>query len=337
MRKQKWRNRHLERGVIIDRARGYVYVRWKNNGKVRKELTGRTTDPEAIDKANFRILQIRRARRAQIPGFDSRKQRLLVEDAADLFLRLHGQKRQSRKGIKQFVRYVRLIKAIWGGRYIDAVAADDMRDYRETRHKAGVSESTINREQTAIITMFNKLVEWKRTGQLYANILLPETNPGRGVRKINEDRFIRQRLLSEEEYKRLWGYADENTRRMILAEMNLPLRLEDLKQLNKKNINYRLSQFSGVQAKTGKEYALPINDTLWELINTASGEQILDSSGFERRWRKTVKQAGLAGLQFRDLRRTAATTLHDSGVPLKTISAMLGLPDDKYIRGSREG
>src|SRR5713101_1272239 len=106
MRKQKWRNRILERGVVIDRARGYVYVRYKRQGLVRKELIGRTTDIDSIDRANFRAQQIRHHRRAGIPGFDARKHRMLIEDAADIFLKLHGEKRQSQKGIKQFVRYV---------------------------------------------------------------------------------------------------------------------------------------------------------------------------------------------------------------------------------------
>jgi hypothetical protein len=71
--KQKWRNRTLERGVVIDKARGYVYVRFKHQQTVRKELIGRTSEPGIIDKANFRSQQIRRGRRSQIPGFDARK------------------------------------------------------------------------------------------------------------------------------------------------------------------------------------------------------------------------------------------------------------------------
>jgi len=204
------------------------------------------------------------------------------------------------------------------------MTGDEMRDYRERRSKQGVAESTINREQTAIITMFNKLAEWRRAGQIPRSILLPDGNPGRGVKKVNEDRFIRERLLSDEEYKNLWACADLRTRRIILAEMNLPLRLEDLKQLSKKNVNYKLGRLKGVQAKTGKEYSLPINEVIWELIRTASGERLLDFTGFEGRWKRTVKRAGLKGLQFRDLRRTAATALHDGGEKLRTISAMLG-------------
>lgn len=334
--KQKWRNRTLERGVVIDKRRGYVYVRFKRQALVHKELIGRTTEPDAIDKANFRAQQIRRDRQRQILGYDSHPKRLLIEDAADLFLKLHGEKRQSQKGVKQFIRYVRLIKEAWHGRYADTISGDDMRDYRRWRKMprthtkngkqvvSAANDSTINREHTAIITMFNKLAEWRRVGQIPKNVLLPEGNPGRAVRKINEDRFIRERLLSDEEFKNLWACADHRLRRIILAEMNLPLRLEDLKRLRKRNVNYKLSQFKSVQAKTGREYVLPINETLWDLIKTAPGDEILDFTGFERRWKRAVKRAGLRDLQFRDLRRTAATTLHDSGEKLRTISAMLG-------------
>jgi hypothetical protein len=168
-----------------------------------------------------------------------------MEDAGDLFLQLHGEKRVSVRGAKQFARYVRLIKEMWRGRYADTMTGDDMRDYRAWRRKQCVAESTINREQTAIITMFNKLSEWRKVRQIPRNVLLPESNPGRGVKKINEDRFIRDRLLSDEEFKNLWACADYRTRRIILAEMNLPLSLEDLKQLDKRNINRKLSQFKG--------------------------------------------------------------------------------------------
>ena len=60
--KQKWRNYKLERGVVIDRARGYVYVRYFRQDIVRKELIGRTTDADVFEKANgawrFRTKQI---------------------------------------------------------------------------------------------------------------------------------------------------------------------------------------------------------------------------------------------------------------------------------------
>jgi integrase len=326
--RRKWRNRALERGVLIDK-RGYVYVRLKHRSVERKELIGRTTDLDVIDRANFRAQELRYGRWSSPKDLPMKRRRLLMEDAADLFLKLHGEKRSSAKGIKQFGRYVRLIKRAWSGRYVDSLIGDDVRDYRDHRRQEGVSESTINREQTAIITLFNKLVEWRRCGQLPRNVQLPEGNPGNGIKKVNEDRFIRSRLLSDKEYESLLTCADRRVRRIMLAALNLPLRLEDLKRLSKKNINYRTGLLYGIQTKTGQDYALPINKTLWELIQTAAGDQILDFSGFAKRWRRAVKRAGLhpksqRPIQFRDLRRTAATTLHESGESLRTISAMLG-------------
>jgi hypothetical protein len=176
-----------------------------------------------------------------------------MNNAADVFLKQHGAKRESVKGIKQFVRYVRLWKEFWKDRYVDTMIPSEMADYRRWRkiprrrvingkeRISAANDSTINREQTAFITMFNKLREWRKVGQIPKNILLPEDNPGRGKdpsqRKVNEDRFIRQRLLTDVEYQNLWACADQRIRRIILAEMNLPLRLEDLKQLEKRNIS----------------------------------------------------------------------------------------------------
>jgi len=133
---------------MIDRRRGYVYVRFKRRGVVRKELVGRTTDVDVFDRANARAQHLRNNRRILGSDFEPRKQRLLVEDAADLFLRLHGSKRESTKSVADFRRYVRLIKRAWTGRYVDAIVGDDMRDYRSQRRQEGVTESTVNREHT---------------------------------------------------------------------------------------------------------------------------------------------------------------------------------------------
>jgi integrase len=327
--KQKWRNRTLVRGVVIDKCRGYVYVRITRNGRVCKELIGRTTDADVIDRANMRAQYLRSTRHTD-DATVFRKQRMLVDDAADLFLRLHGLRPGPAKNRQQFVRYTRLMKATWRGRYVDTMTGDDMRRYRVWRREHGVADSTINREQTAIITLFNKLVEWRRSGEVPRNVLLPEVNPGKGVKKVNEDRFIRNRLLSDREYQALWSAADDRLRRILLAVMNLPLRLADLKALRKSSIDHKLQQFTGVQSKTNRSYALPINAEMRELVRTAPGDTILDFTGFQKRWKQALERAGLQPkgqrplVQFRDLRRTAATALHDGGVALRTISAMLG-------------
>lgn len=339
--KQKFKNRTLERGVQIDKARGYVFVRYQINNKVHIEFIGKVSDPNIVDVANAKARQRREERRLGTLGIEKPREQLLIEDACDLYFKLHGSNRESQKGIKQFVRNLGYLKQAWAGRYVDTITYLDVEAYRKARAKQRrhgqtckrdssctcskfVTQSTINREHTVITSLFNELKKWRKIGQLPKHVALPEDNPGELVKKADELQYVRDRLLSKEEFENLYKCADTRVRRIIIAELNAPLRLEDLKQLTKKKINGKVNEFKGVQTKTGQEYYVPITEPMWELIKTAPDDQILDFSGFEGRWKRLTKRAGLRGLQFRDLRRTAATALHDSGHPLKVVSRMLG-------------
>ena len=68
-----------------------------------------------------------------------------------------------------------------------------------------------------------------------------------------------------------------------------------------------------------RQYASGGSD-IAQLVARALGWTVIDNEFVD----EVARRAGLPGLQFRDLRRTAATALHDNGVRLKTISAMLG-------------
>lgn len=322
--KQKFRGRILERGVIVDKSRGYFFVRYQLKGKVHKELIGRASDPGIVDSANAFALQKRVERRLGTLGIEKPKEQLLIEDACDLYFKLHASNRESKKGIKQFVRNLRYIRQAWAGRYVDTITYLDVESYRKSRKKQGVQESTINREHTVMTSLFNALRKWRKIGQLAKHIALPEDNPGELVKRVDEFQFVRDRLLSDAEFENLYACADSRLRRIILAELNAPLRLEDLRQLNKRKINAKLNEFKGIQTKTGEEYFIPITEPMWDLIKTAPEDHILDFTGFENRWKRVTRRAGLKGLQFRDLRRTAATVLHDNGHPLKVVSKMLG-------------
>jgi hypothetical protein len=120
---------------------------------------------------------------------------------------------------------------------------------------------------------------------------ISKINPGNGIPKVNEDRFIRERLLSDEEFQNLWACSDQGLRRIILAEMNLPLRLEDLKRLRRKNINHRLSEFRGVQAKTGKEYAEVVKSLKSRVAVQNRYKILFMKSGESRRSTRTISTA----------------------------------------------
>ncbi len=322
--RKKFRGRFLPAGIYLDKTRNYVFVRIKQDGRLFKKPIGRFDDPDVVDRAIAKLYQMRDQQRLGTLGIERPSEQMTIEDACELYHKLHGSNRESKKGIKQFVRNLGYIKKAWAGRYVDTITYLDVKEYRRDRSKQEVKDSTVNREHTVITSLFNKLRQWRKIGQIPKHVKLPEENPGSLVEKADELRFVRSRLLSQEEFEMLWRCADQRMRRIIRAEMNAPLRLEDLKQLTKEKINAKANEFRGVQTKTGINYYVPITEPMWELIRSAPGNQILDFSGFHLRWPKIARRAGLPGLQFRDLRRTAATALHDHGVPLKTISAMLG-------------
>jgi integrase len=104
----------------------------------------------------------------------------------------------------------------------------------------------------------------------------------------------------------------------------LPLREIDLKGLRKCLIDHTSNEFTGIQAKTNREYHLPINEIMWDLIRSARGDSILDFTGWERQWKRIKDEAGISDLQKRDLRREAATALLEAGYDLREIKEMLG-------------
>src|SRR5258708_1257655 len=91
--------RRMPPGIIVDE--GYVIVRLKRNGRVFKEWIGRTDEPDVADRAMAKWYQLKDQQRLNTLGIDEANSRMLLEDAADIFLKLHGQKRESKKGIKQ--------------------------------------------------------------------------------------------------------------------------------------------------------------------------------------------------------------------------------------------
>ncbi len=323
MKTLKINGRKMPPGVIRDGERVLIRL-WKDK-KLFKQSVGSIHEPNIADRAIAMWHKLKDAQRLNKLCIETQQQQLLLEDALDVFYKLHGEKRESEKGKRNFRVYAAHLKRFWSGRYVSSITDEDVRDYRARRLKEGVKDSTINHEHAMVTTLFKKLRKWRASRQV-PNIALPEENPGSQVTKVDEDRFVRERLMTDDEYHNLWACAPARLRRILLVAMNLPLRLDDLKRLTKKNINFKLSEFKGIQTKTNKEYYLPINEVVWKVIDTSPEGQdgILDFTNFGNDWYHTVRRAGLKGLQWRDLRRTAATHLHESGESLRTIQAMLG-------------
>jgi integrase len=88
------------------------------------------------------------------------------------------------------------------------------------------------------------------------------------------------------------------------------------------------------QTKNGKARALPFNETLWSLFNSIRTRENLpwvfhDSEGhryndIRHAFNRACEAAALTDFHFHDLRHTFASWLVMKGVPLATVSVLLG-------------
>lgn len=147
-------------------------------------------------------------------------------------------------------------------------------------------------------------------------------------------------MLALAEFDRFMRSATMSVRRICLGAIHTTLRLKDLKQLTKTNVNQATNQLEGIQAKTGKPYAVPINGVMRQLLETRKGDHIFDFTNFRKQFDEVRVKAGLKNFQFRDLRRTGARTMLKKGVDLATVSAYLGHSSlqmtEVYVTPSRD-
>lgn len=93
----------------------------------------------------------------------------------------------------------------------------------------------------------------------------------------------------------------------------------------------RLKQHRAAQRAHHLELGIPWDETSWifERSDRADGDRHQGSAVFER-WKTAVRQAGLRMIRLHDARHSGATLMIASGVPIKTVSLLLGHADSAF-------
>lgn len=240
-----------------------------------------------------------------------------MERACRIYWKLHASKKASFKGYRG---YLKQICQFFQGRFIDTISYLDVEAYRKWRCEK-VSESTVNREHTTIIHIYNALRRWMDM-KIIKPVTLPKANPGSLVKKAQETG--RKRILSQEEVQRLLDCSSPQLRDIFLMALNTLLRRKDLRQLSMKSVSQLTESLEGIQAKTGKPYCIPLNPVIRSVINRAKGDRILDFTNFRREFDAAVSKAMITNFHFKDLRRTGARRMLKAGFDIAVVSQYLG-------------
>lgn len=253
---------------------------------------------------------------------------MTMAEALKLYWDVHASQKKSYKSFHSAIHH---ISKVLGNKLIHEITRIDIQLYRNTRERDVTANGTItkpttvNREHTVLIHLFNLLKELNHNKTI--DVKLPEENPAKLVKKVNERPFARKRVLTPTEYNHYESLLDDEAKNICRLAILTTLRKKDLQNLTRDNINVSTNQLEGVQAKTQKPYAIPITNQIKSVLDGKTSHKILNFKGFDYQFKQARKISGLQHFQFKDLRRSGARTMLMNGIDIKTVSEYLGHQD----------
>ena len=197
--------------------------------------------------------------------------------------------------------------------------------YRGERLRAGVRKSSTNRELALLKKMFNLAIDWE-----YAR-----ENPVRKVRLFSEKDNLKQRVISEEEERRLLEESTDHLRPIIITALNTGMRKNEILSLSWKQVDLKLRLIHVLKTKSGKNRIVPINDVLLDVLRElkirsksdyvfANPQTGRPFKSVRHSFENACRRAGIRDLRFHDLRHTFSCRMIQRGCDIETLRDLLG-------------
>ncbi len=198
--------------------------------------------------------------------------------------------------------------------------------FRKSRLKAGNTKSTTNRYLALVKRMFNVAIQ-----ENYA-----EENPVHKVKLYSEKDNLRERILTEDEERKLMENCSDTLRPILIVALNTGMRRAEILNLTWSQVDVENRRIRIKKTKSGKVRFIPVNDTLFRELNTLrkkngqslylffnseTGKPYLD---MKKGFKAACRRAEIQGLRFHDLRHTFATRLVEKGADIETVRDLLG-------------
>ncbi len=271
---------------------------------------------------------------------------ILRKNAAEVFDRKHGIKRRERKiGFREFARiyledYMITVRRNFRpdvyrlNNVCDHFKDTDLRfitplmieRFRKSKLQNGRTKSTCNRYLQLLKRMFNLAIE-----EGYV-----EDNPVRKVKLYSEKDNLKERILTEDEERRLMEICSDSLRPILVVALNTGMRRAEIFNLQWNQIDLKSKRIKVEKTKSGKMRFIPVNDVLinelrrlkierslspFVFSNPKTGKPYLD---MKTAFKGACRRAGISNLRFHDLRHTFASRLVEKGVDVETVRDLLG-------------
>jgi len=256
-------------------------------------------------------------------------------------------KAYQKKDVKNVERQIRLhLEPVFGKTPVKRLSTAKIQDYIEKRVEEGAAPATVNRELSTLIRGLR--------------LALQQDPPLIGrefkIRKLKEDN-IRQGYLSEEQYLALRKELPDYQQLALVIAYHVGIRRGELLNIKWSQVDLESNKMvlRGSQTKSGHARVLPIYGEMGAWLKFARAERDLKCPDqdfviakrckriewFYKGWRTACDVAGVPGLLFHDLRRTAVRNMLDAGIDEKTVMLITGhrtrnMIDRYNIRGEKD-
>ena len=207
----------------------------------------------------------------------------------------------------------------------------DFAKFRDQRLEIGITNSTINRELSAMrVAIQTSIDEW--------DCWLPE-NPVKSSIKLTENP-ARERRLREGEYEKLMVACKRHTKwsspsiywcPAINWAIETGMRLSEQLSLSWQNLdlNKRTAFLPAEITKTKRSRTVALTDKALEVLKEIprhiNGKVFPMSLNYHNRgWRALCKRADIVGLRWHDLRREAISRMFERGLSITEVQSLSG-------------
>ncbi|HDZ25238.1 hypothetical protein LCGC14_1660050 [marine sediment metagenome] len=212
--------------------------------------------------------------------------------------------------------------------------------FRKERLKTGNSKSTCNRYMALMKRLFSVAIEEGYT----------EENPVQKVKLYSEKDTLKERILTEQEERKLTETCSDALRPIIAVALNTGMRKTEILNLQWNQVDLKAWRIRVEKTKSGKVRFMPINDVLFhELRRLRNGqspfvffnpETMKPYVDMKKGFKAACRRAGIEGIRFHDLRHTFASRLIANGADIEVVRELLGhhsiTVTQRYIHSSDE-
>jgi integrase len=214
---------------------------------------------------------------------------------------------------------------------LSELKTSDFAKYRDERISDGVTNSTINRELSAMrVAIQTSIDEW--------DCYIPE-NPVKSLIKLPENP-ARERRLEAGEYEKLMEACQRNSKfaspsiywcPAINFAIETAMRLSEQLNLTWQNVDLtkRTAFLPAEITKGNRSRTVPLTDKAIAVLNEIprhiKGKVFPMSLNYHNKgWRALIKRADVVGLRWHDLRREATSRLFERGLSITEVQSITG-------------